>query len=153
MAQQSASRIFKKADIHEATEIPLHTFQHWFDRRIIRLSSDDDPGDGKGTPRRFGIRRVYQIAIAYRLSRLGVPANIAVTLAALFSDTPQHGREIGRLFQTGRTLLVATPDGCGRIEHLEPDQDIGSLLTDDAAIVVDLNKIISKINSRIGHTF
>ena len=81
MATKPASRTFKKSDVLKATKIPNLTYQHWYDRRVLPLSSDDDPGDGKGRPRRFSIRSVFRFAIAHKISQLGIPANLAVRLA------------------------------------------------------------------------
>jgi hypothetical protein len=149
MANKPANRTLKKSDVLRATKIPNHTFQHWFDRRVIGLSGDDVPGDGKGKPRRFGLRTATKLAIAHKISQLGIPANIAVTLASRFTDTPQYGRPIGSLFPDGLTYILATPDGAGSVVNVQADEDVSKFLQ-DVAIVVNVNKIISSINFEIG---
>ena len=71
-----------------------------------------------------------------------------MTLAGKFEE-PQRGRDIGTLFESGQTLLVAQSDGTGSIVNLQPEGDLGSLLTDDATVIVNINKIIADVNSRI----
>jgi hypothetical protein len=149
MAKQTADRSLKKADVLQATGISLHTFQHWMDRRLIILSGDDIPGDGKGRPRRFGMRRVYQIAIAHKIASLGIPANTAITLAARFTDEPQRGRPIGGLFPQGRTVLIVSNDGTSKITNVEADATIDSFLTADASLIVDVGAILNNIHTRL----
>jgi hypothetical protein len=149
MADRSANRTFQKKDVLKATSIPNQTFQHWYDRRVVPLSSDDCPGGGKGRPRRFGLRSIHKLAIAHRISLLGVPANLAVSLASKFTDMPQYGRPLGGLFPVGLTVIIATPGGTGTVVNLKPEEDIGTLLQ-DASIVVNVNEIISKINFEVG---
>jgi len=148
MPQNASRKTLKKSDVIKATGIPLQQFQHWLDRRVIRLSGEDIPATGHGKPRGFGQRRVYEIAIAHRISRLGVPAATAVALAAKFNE-PSCGRPIGGLFKTGKTVLIATPDGRGTIHNVQPDGNLDSLLNTEAAIVVDIGAIISNVNSRL----
>jgi hypothetical protein len=148
MANKPANRTLKKLDVLKAIQIPNQTFQHWFDRRVVPLSGEDVPGDGKGKPRRFGVRTVTKLAIAHKISRLGIPANTAVSLASKFTDTPQHGRPIGGVFPDGLTYILATPDG-GSVVNVKPEEDVSSLLQ-DATIVVNVNQIISAINFEIG---
>jgi hypothetical protein len=144
-----SSRTFKKSELLKVTKIPNHTFQHWFDRRVIPLSSDDDPGNGKGKPRRFSTRTITKLAIAHKISLVGIPANMAVALAAKFTDTPQYGRPIGGLFPVGVTYIIATPDGVASVTNVKPEGDVSHLLQ-DATIVVNVNQIISKINLELG---
>jgi hypothetical protein len=144
-----SNRTFKKSELLKATKIPNHTFQHWFDRRVIPLSSDDDRGDGKGKPRRFCTRTITKLAIAHKISQLGIPANIAVTLASKFTDEPQNGRPVGSVFPVGSTYILATPDGIASVVNVKPEEDVGFLLR-DATITVNVNQIISSINLELG---
>ncbi|QIG92444.1 hypothetical protein [Bradyrhizobium sp. 6(2017)] len=149
MANKKASQTLKKADVIKATQINEQTFEHWTDRRVIRLSGEDDPGDGRGKPRRFGMRTITKLAIAHRISLLGIPANMAVTLSSQFVDEPQRGRNIGCLFPTGRTILTATQDGAATIHNVQPDGDIDSILKTEAALVVDIGSIIENLHLRL----
>lgn len=149
MSQSLAKLTFQKKDVLLATQIPITTFQHWTDRRVIKLAGDDVPSNAPGHARRFGLRSIYKIAIAYRISQLGVSANIALTLASKFTDEAQRGRDFGKLYPLGATLLVATPDGTGSIINLQPDQQLTSVLHDDTALVIDIGRIITKVDSRI----
>jgi hypothetical protein len=149
MARTTANQTLKKADVIKATQINEQTFEHWTDRRVIRLSGDDDPGDGKGKPRRLGLRTITKLAVAHRISRLGVPANIAVSLAAKFTDEPQRGRNIGCPFPIGKTIMTATQNGEAVIHNVQPDSDIDSILKCECAIVVDLGAIVENLNLRL----
>lgn len=140
---------YKSAAAVAAINIPKGTFNRWLDRKVIGLAPDDIPGDGRGKPRRFGTRTITKLAIAHRISLLGVPANIAVALASKFTDLPQHRRPLGGLFPVGLTFIIQTPNGTGTVVNLKPEEDIGTLLQ-DASIVVNVNAIISKINYELG---
>jgi len=140
---------YKSAAVVAVTKIPIETFNRWLDRRVIRLSCDDVPGEGRGKPRRFGLRTITKFAIAHRISLLGIPADTAARLASKFTDEPQHGRPIGGVFPRGRTILLATPDGVGAIKNIQPDGDIDSLLSTESAVVVDIGTIISNLTLRL----
>ena len=140
---------YKSAAVVAATKIPVETFNRWLDRKVIKLASDDIPGDGRGKPRRFGMRTITTLAIAHKTSLLGIPANTAVDLALKFTDSPQHGRPIGGVFPIGLTYIVATPDGNASVINVKPEEDAATLLQ-DATIVINVNKIISAINFEIG---
>jgi hypothetical protein len=102
------------------TDMPLSVLARFLERRIITL----DPGDlnigGSGRPRMFGTRTLYRIALVHRLTRAGLPPAAARTLADRFCDTGQSGRQPGSLFPTGRTLLIASQGGTGKISTREP---------------------------------
>lgn len=149
MANKPVRRTFKKKEVVEAIAIPESTFEHWTDRKLIGLAPEDIPGDGRGKPRRFSQRTVVKLAIAHKISLLGIPANTAVALASKFTDVPQHGRPIGALFPIGRTVLLATPDGAGTIRNIQPDGDLDSLFKSDSAIVVDIGAIVSNLHMRL----
>jgi hypothetical protein len=139
----------KSAAAVAAINIPKDTFNRWLDRKVIQLSPDDIPGDGRGKPRRFGMQTITKLAIAHKISLLGIPANIAVALATKFTDEPQCGRQIGRPFPMGKTVLTASPDGTARIHNIQPDGDLDSILKSDAALVVDIGAIITPILSQL----
>jgi hypothetical protein len=151
MANPTSSKTLKKSDVIKVTGIPLQRFQHWLDRRVIRLSGEDIPAGGQGKPRGFSQRRTYEIAIAHRISLLGIPAAIAVALASKLNE-PQCGRPIGGLFPRGRTILLSTADGTGTIRNVQPDGDIDSLLNAESAIIVDIGAIVSNVNLRLTTT-
>lgn len=149
MANRPANRTFKKKEVLKAITIPESTFEHWADRKVFGLAPDDFPGDGRGKPRRFCTRTIVKLAIAHKISLLGIPANIAVAMASKFTDVPQHGRPIGQPFPVGRTVLLATPDGVGAIRNIQPDGDLDSLFNTEAAIVVDIGAIVSTLHLRL----
>ncbi|MGY3588519.1 hypothetical protein ACVIGB_002522 [Bradyrhizobium sp. USDA 4341] len=142
----------KSAAVVAATNIPIETFNRWLDRKVIGLSGDDVPGDGRGKPRRFGLRTITKLAIAHKIARLGIPANIAVSLATKFTDEPQRGREIGCPFPAGRTVMTATLDGAATIHNVSPDGDVDSILKNEAALVVDIGSIIENLHFRLDTT-
>jgi hypothetical protein len=149
MADRPASRTFKKSEVLKATKIPNHTFQHWMDRRVVRLSPNDYPGDGKGKPRRFSINTATTLAIAHKISLLGIPANKAVTWARQFTEVPQHGRPLGQPFPIGTTYILSSPDGAASVVCVKPEENVGMLLK-DASVVVNVNRVLSEINFELG---
>jgi hypothetical protein len=138
----------KSAAVVAVTKIPIDTFNRWLDRKVIELAPDDIPGDGRGKPRRFGTRTITKLAIAHRISLLGVPANIAVSLAEKFTDEPQRGRNIGCPFPQGKTVMTVSQDGAA-IHHIQPDGDLDSILNGEVALVVDIGAIIEPLLSRL----
>jgi hypothetical protein len=149
MANNTGRRTLKKADLLKATKIPLSTFEHWTDRKLIKPSGEDVAGDGRGKPRQFGFRTMTKLAIAHKIALLGIPANKAVKLAEHFTDEPQRGRAIGSLFPIGLTYILATPSGSASVTNVKPEEDVSQLLQ-DATIVVNVNQIIASINLEIG---
>jgi hypothetical protein len=135
---------YKSAAVVAATKIPIETFNRWLDRKVCDA---DDKAHGKGHPRRFSLDCIYKVAIGHTLTKLSIAPTVAMALAQKFIE-PQRGRNNGRLFDSGRTFLTATPNGVGSIINLQPDEDILSYLQ-EATIVVDLGRIVSNVNSRI----
>ena len=134
---------YKSAAVVAATKIPIETFNRWVDRRIIPLTSDDVPGDGRGKPRRYGLRTAKKLAIAYRISKLGIAPNIAVALATKFTDERQCDRRVGDLFPIGLTYILQTEKGCASVINVKPEDDISAMLQ-DAAIIVNVNQICGR---------
>jgi hypothetical protein len=89
------------------------------------------------------------LAIAHKIAQLGIPANIAVTLATKFTDEPQNGRPLGGTFPIGTTYVLAKPNGVALVVNLKPEEDVSRLL-DDATIVVNVSRIISSMHLEIG---
>jgi hypothetical protein len=89
---------------------------------------------------------IYCIAIGHAITKVLIPPTMAMSLAEQFLE-PQRGRELGRPFESGKTLMLIS-DGVGKIINLQPDQDISSYLQ-EATIVVDLGKIVATVNSRL----
>jgi hypothetical protein len=137
---------YKSAAVVAATKIPIETFNRWLDRKVCDA---DDKAHGKGHPRRFSLDCVYKVAIGHALTKLAITPTVAMSLAQKFIE-PQRGRNNGRLFDSGRTFLIATPDGASSILNLQADQDISHYLQ-DATIIVDLGKIVSTVNARLIH--
>jgi hypothetical protein len=141
----------KSAAVVAATKIPMAKLNRWSDRKIILMRASDKKANGKGDARGFSLGRIYQIAIAHALTKLKIPAKDAMAMATKFTDEPQRGRELGKPFSTGQTLIVSRPDGSSpRVANLAPDGDLAALLTDEAVVLVNVNKIIAAVNLRIG---
>jgi hypothetical protein len=139
----------KSAAVVAATNIPIDTFNRWLDRKVIELSGDDIPGDGRGKPRRFGTRTITKLAIAHQISLLGIPANIAVSLAETFTDQPQRGRPMGCPFPIGKTVLTLTQGGEATIHNIAPDSDLDSILKNEVALVVNIGSIFENLHLRL----
>lgn len=141
--QMPAHGKYKSAAVVAATKIPIETFNRWLDHKVCGA---DDEAPGKGHPRRFSLDCIYKVAIGHMLTNVSVPPTKAMALAQKFIE-PQRGRDLGRPFDSGKTLMLIT-DGVGKIINLHPDHDISSYLQ-EATIVVDLGKIVATVNSRI----
>jgi hypothetical protein len=149
MANNTARQSLKKADLLRATKIPESTFEHWIDRHLVKLNRDDVAGEGKGRPRHYSLRTVTKLAIAHRATKLGLPANIAVALASKFTDQPQCGRPLGRVFDEGTTWVSATANGVASVVNTKSSDDVVLMLR-DATIALNVNQIISEIEFDIG---
>jgi hypothetical protein len=135
---------YKTSDAAKAAGVSAKKINNDIDRNVIKLPG---PEPGKGHHRRFSLASIYEIAIGHTLTKLKVPPTDAMKLAAKFLE-PQRSRESGKLFMSGKTVLVLNTDGAGKIINLEADQDILSFIR-DAAIVVDIGKIISNVHERL----
>jgi hypothetical protein len=136
---------YKVSAVAKATGIPIEVLTRDLDRKLIKIA---EPKPGKGRPRLAGLTTIYVIAIGHALTKVFIPPTNAMDLAELFVK-PQRGRDLGRPFGSGKTILLIT-DGVGSIINLQADQDI-SLHLSGATIVVDIGEIISTVNSRLIH--
>jgi hypothetical protein len=134
---------YKVSAIAKATGIPIDVLTRDLDRKVIKIP---EPKPGKGRPRLAGLSTIYVIAIGHALTKVFIPPTNAMDLAELFVKS-QRGRDLGRSFASGKTLMLIS-DGVGKIINLQADQDISSYLQ-EATIVVDLGAIIQKVNSRL----
>jgi hypothetical protein len=136
---------YKVSDAAKAAGVAVKTVSRDIDRGVIEIPG---PDPGKGHRHLLAPPTVYRIAIGYALTKLSVTPTVAMTLAKMFLE-PQRGRKSGKPFESGRTLLLVS-NGVGSIMNLQADEDITAYLQ-DATIVVDISKIISKVNSRLLH--
>jgi hypothetical protein len=135
---------YKTSDAARAAGVAAKKINNDIDRNVIRLPG---PEPGKGHHRRFSLASIYEIAIGHMLTKLKVPPTDAMKLAGKFLE-PQRGREAAKPFKSGKTLLIADTSGTGSIINLEADQDITAFL-DEAALIVDIGRIISNVNMRL----
>jgi hypothetical protein len=135
---------YKTSDVAKAAGVPIKKLNRNLDRDVIKLPG---PEPGKGRHRSFNLPTIYSITIGHTLTKLKVPPTDAMKFAAKFLE-PQRGRDAGKPFKSGKTLLLVNADGVGSVANLEADQDITSFLR-EAAIVVDIGKIILNVNSRL----
>jgi hypothetical protein len=115
---------FTTSDACIAAAIGPTTLKSWLgcEPAIILLRENDQAASGAGHEHLLTLRRVYQIALTAELMRLGVAAQRAGNLAALFTDqggekpadwrsNPDYMlRRPGHLFESGCTVLVANKD-------------------------------------------
>jgi hypothetical protein len=135
---------YKLTAAAKAADISPKTLNRNIDRKIIKIPG---PDPGKGHPRLFVLPMIYEIAIGHAITKLSVAPTVAMALAHKFVE-PQRGREMGKPFATGKTILLATTDGIGSIVKLDADQDLLPLIK-ESAIVIDIGAIIQNVNSRI----
>jgi hypothetical protein len=126
--------------------IPVKTLTRDLDREVVKLPGYDKRQNGKGRPRLAKLPTIYCIAIGHALTKVFIPPTMAMSLAEQFL-APQRGRELGRPFKSGNTLMLIS-DGVGSIINLHSDEDISTYLQ-EATIVVDLGKIVSTVNARL----
>ena len=141
------SKRWRAAQVAAATDTPIDTLARYLERHTI--AADIEPG-GSGRPRMFGARSVYRVALVHRLTGAGLPPAAAKKLADLFCDQSQGGRQPGALFPTGRTLLITSQDGVGRIVNLPPEAFLDDVMSNEITIVVDIGRIIAGVNTRLG---
>jgi hypothetical protein len=136
---------YKISEAAKAAGVTAKKFKRNIDCKVIELPG---PKPGKGNHHLLSLKSVYHAAIGFALTKLLVPPDIAINkLAAKFFE-PQRQREAGKPFKTGKTLMFVSTDGTGSIINLQADQDVTSFL-DEAAIVVDIGRIIENVNSRL----
>lgn len=134
---------------------PVH-LQRWMTAGIIQMRGPDKKFRSSGDPRGFSFRRVVQCAVANELSRVGIAASIAAEVALEFTDKPGPGREPCELFPIGRTLLVVGSRYEGRIVNVRGEASSVELVLEltagngNAAVIVDLGPIITRIKSVLG---
>jgi hypothetical protein len=136
---------YKLSAAAKAADIPIEALNRNFDRKVIKLPG---PAPGKGHHRLLSLSNVHSIAIGHALTKLSVLPTVAMDLASKFLE-PQRGRELGKPFESGKTLMLIS-DGIGSIINLQADEDIAAYLQ-DATIVVDVGKIITNVNLRLLH--
>jgi hypothetical protein len=126
--------------------IPVKTLTRDLDREVVKLPGYDKRKNGKGRPRLAKLPTIYCIAIGHALTKVFIPPTTAMSLAEQFLE-PQRGRELGRPFASGKSLMLIS-NGVGSIINLQADEDISSYLQ-ETTIVVDLGKIVSTVNARL----
>ena len=134
---------YKLSDAARLAGVPIKQMARDIDRGVIELPG---PDPGKGNPRRFNLDCIYKTAIIHTLVKAFVSPKKAKALAHLYFE-PQRGRDLGRQFESGKTLMLVT-DGVGSIINLEIDQDLLPHLR-ETTIVVDLGAIITKVHARL----
>jgi hypothetical protein len=134
---------YKISTVAKAADIPLKDLTRNLGRKVIKLPC---PDPGKGRPRLAALPTIYYIAIGMALMKVFVPPTTAMSLAQQFVE-PQRGRELGRPFESGKTLMLIA-DGVGSIINLQADQDVSAYLQ-TATIIIDIGRIVSTVNSRL----
>jgi hypothetical protein len=146
---------WKAADVVQATGISNEHLQRWLDRGLVSLNGCDTSTKGSGRPRLFSERRIYQIAIAHTLTRVGVGPSIALEMAAKFSDQSQPWRGPGELYPCGATVLLGLPGGVGKVVNVPPEHTIDDVLSElpgtdaEGAILVNCNRIVARIDAAL----
>lgn len=147
MSNHTGRPLLRK-DAARAADVPLETLTRWLDRKVIRLRQNDTrlPNGYRG----FSRNRIIQIAIVAELTRLGVAAGRAAEAALHFTDVANWNRKPCELAPRSRGYLILNNVGTTRIASIEPDQSIADELTGEtAAIVVDLTRITTTVDSRL----
>jgi hypothetical protein len=153
---------FTAFDACAVASIKPSTLRDWFDREpaIILLRKNDRQTVGLDRAPLLTLRRVFQIALTAELTRLGVMAQRAANLAAMFTDRggekpanwrshPNYvAREAGQLFPSGGTILLANKDGmhgpviAAVINALRAD---GLGRHEAGAVVLDVEAVVTRV--------
>jgi hypothetical protein len=152
---------FTASDACTVAGIRPATLKSWLSREpaIILLRKSDQPATGIDHRHLFTLRRVFQIALTAELMRLGVTAQRAGNLAALFTDqdgerpavrrsNPDHAHRLpGYLFANGSTVLVANKDRFGPIISAVTNIPIVENFTrhNSNVLVVDVDKTVDRV--------
>jgi DNA-binding transcriptional MerR regulator len=141
----------KIGDVSSATGVPIPTLGRWLDRRTIKQSSSEHHSTGTGDHRTFNRATINQIAIAKKLTELGVSATPANAAASLFTHQPQPGRAANESFKQDRTLLVLRATG-PMVINLPYDADFCDLADHGTAFVaIDCGKICKEVDEALSH--
>ena len=141
---------YQTAAVSKATDTPILKLQRYFERSHIRLQPCDLPSRGSGENRGYSMRRIRQVGITTELTWLGIGPSRAAEAAFLFSDQGNPGREVGELFPLGRTMLVGFHRGENKVVNVLPDESLDTILEqNNAAFIVDVGRILTKINSKM----
>lgn len=103
---------------------------NWLRGEGFKISKDDDFPTGKGTKTVVTFRSFVAIAIAQTLTDAGFRPSAAGRAARKFTQDGSEGREPGRLFPTGGTVLAV----CAPSSDLTYDMP-GDYTLNDASIV------------------
>jgi DNA-binding transcriptional MerR regulator len=134
--------VYKTGAVSAATGVPAARLERWQDRNTLKPSRHDKGTTGSGDHRLFSRATVNRIAIAKRLTDLGIAAKPANQAAALFDELHQFGRTLLVIGASGSQIVNADyhaslSDICGR-----PFQ---------SATVVDLGQIVSTIDENLAN--
>ena len=132
--------MFKTGVVCAATGVPVARLERWQDHNTLELSRHDKGTAGSGDHRLFSRATVHRIAIAKRLTDLGIAAKPANQAATLFDG----------LHQFGRTLLVIGASG-SQIVNADYDASLSDICGRpfQSAIVVDIGQIVSTIDENL----
>ena len=137
--------MYKLSDVAQATSVPARTLTDWLSRKLV-----DVPTHGSGTHRRFDKDDVVRIGIIAELVRLGVSVSAAAKAASAFSDESHGGRDIGELFPSGKTVLIADGDSARCINVADREQFESAMLSvyEDvrSVIAVVVNTVVARVD-------
>jgi hypothetical protein len=152
---------FTTPDACIAAGIGPATLRGWLSREpaIILLRKSDQPATGVDHRRLLTLRRVFQIALTAELMRLGVLAQRAGNLAALFTDqggerpavrpsNPDYAHRLpGHLFANGSTVLVANKGRFGPIISAVTNKPFAEVFTrhNSNALVVNVGEMVDRV--------
>jgi hypothetical protein len=159
---------FTISDASAAAGIGPATLKSWLSREpaIILLRKSDQPAIDLGDGHLLTLRRVFQIALTAELMRLGVAAQRAGNLAALFTDqgseklaawrdNPGHAQRLaGHQFASGSAMLVANRDRFGPVVSAVTNTPFRELFNryDSNVLVVDVDEMIDRVLAKLGLT-
>ncbi len=135
--------LLKLGGLSRVTGVPGPTLLRWWDRNTIESCRFDSTTSGSGQYRGYSRPTVNKIAIAWKITPLGVGTGQALTIAAHYTDVGDSKRAANTLYEFGRTVLIHTATGTV-IKNLSADSSLSDALGRPMtpAIILDIGPVI-----------
>lgn len=145
-------KTWRLRDVARAVDMKPRALRQCFETGSLKLTSADKKSNGSGTYIGLSLQRAYQAAVMRDLNKVGLSIPHAARLAHEFSDVGSVGRAPAALFPCGKTYLVIGPDGA-MVKNAFHDTPAADLNADGTCLLVDLNRVIDRVDSILKETY
>jgi hypothetical protein len=143
----SANTTWRLRTVAQAADMNPRALRQAFEIGALKLSGEDKRSTGSGSYIGLSRPRAYQAAVMKHLHRAGLSIPRAARMAAEFSDVRNIGRAPGTLYDHGKTILVVGPDGA-TVKNIFSDTSFADVSNCSACVItLDLNTIVSQVDS------